>query len=120
VIHAGHQREEFVDVMSLLDVLVFLVPGSDGSCRALLEAMSMATPGMVSSRGVLPDTVEDERTGRVIEEEPERFAKVLREFAHEPERWRAYGKAAREKILAQHSIDVVSEKLEAFYDGLIQ
>ncbi len=38
-----------------LDAFVFLVPGSDGTCRALREAMSLGVPVVATPRGMLPD-----------------------------------------------------------------
>ena len=72
VIRAGYRGEDYRDVLSLLHALVFLVPGSDGSCRAVLEAMSMQIPVISSRRGILPETVRDGCTGLLIDEAPSR------------------------------------------------
>jgi glycosyltransferase involved in cell wall biosynthesis len=118
VIQAGHRVNDYREVLSLVDALVFLVPGSDGSCRALLEAMSMGIPGIVSRRGVLPETVRDHETGRVVSEDPDELAAAFHDLWRDPARWRAFGKAARESILAHHTIARAARRLERFYGAL--
>jgi len=119
VVRAGYRRDDYLDVLSVMQGLVFLVPGSDGSCRALLEAMAMGIPAIASRRGVLPDMVEDGSTGRLVDETPESLLAVLREFCREPERWAARGQAARRHILATRRIAQHAERLEAFYRTLL-
>ena len=48
------------------DVFTFLVPGSDGTCRALLEAAACGIPA-VTRRGALPEIVLHGETGLVVE-----------------------------------------------------
>lgn len=40
-----------------LDIFFFLVPGSDGTCRAVREAMAAGLPVVTSKRGILPELV---------------------------------------------------------------
>jgi glycosyltransferase involved in cell wall biosynthesis len=120
VVRAGYRRADFRDVLALFDALVFVVPGSDGSCRAVLEAMAMEIPTISSRRGVLPETVANEQTGLVCDETPEAFARAFAELAREPARWRARGKAARERILAQHTVALQAERLERLYRACLE
>ena len=39
------------------DMVVFLVPGSDGTCRAAREAMACGVPVIASRRGLLPELI---------------------------------------------------------------
>ena len=41
VVHTGYRTKDYVDVVSCMDFNIFLVPGSDGSCRAVREVMAM-------------------------------------------------------------------------------
>jgi len=107
-------------VLSLFDALTFLVPGSDGSCRALLEVMAMGIPGIVSSRGLLSETVRDGQTGRVVTEDPDALTDVFHELWSDPARWQTLGKAAREYVLANHTIPQAAERLEGFYTRLLE
>src|SRR5258705_8902540 len=74
VIRAGYLRgDDYLDTLALMDALVYLVPGSDGSCRAALEAMAMGTPVIGSRRGVLPELIAG-GAGPVCDEGPEALA----------------------------------------------
>ena len=115
VIRAGYRAKDYRDVLSLFDALVFLVPGSDGSCRAVLEAMALEIPVIASPRGVLPETVGDDETGRIVPEDARSLADVFVDLSRDPSRWRELGKAARARILERHSLPLAAERLERFY-----
>jgi glycosyltransferase involved in cell wall biosynthesis len=115
VLRAGYRREDYLDVLALMQGLVFLVPGSDGSCRAVLEAMAMGIPVIATRRGVLPETVEDGKTGRLVDETVESLVEALREFCAAPELWAARGRSAHDHVVAQHRIEQYAERLERLY-----
>jgi glycosyltransferase involved in cell wall biosynthesis len=119
VVQAGYRRDDFRDVMALFDSLVFLVPGSDGSCRAVLEAMAMGIPTITSRRELLPEIVEDGVTGVLVDEDPDRLSEAFLGLWREPERAAARGKAARERALARYRVELHAERLERFYSGLV-
>ena len=118
VIRAGWRGDDYRDVLSLFDALVFLVPGSDGSCRAVLECMSLEIPVIASPRGVLPETVADGETGRIVREDADALAGAFVDLWREPERWRALGKAGRRRVLERHTPAHAAERLERFYARL--
>jgi len=118
VVRAGYRRGDYRDILALFHALVFLVPGSDGSCRAVLEAMALGIPVIASPRGVLPETVEDGVSGAVVEEDPEALARALVRCAREPAEWRRRGEAARERAVSRHGVDLHAERLEALYLSL--
>ncbi len=119
VISAGHRSQDYAEVLSLFDALVYLVPGSDGSCRAVLEAMAMGIPAIVSSRGMLPEIVRNGETGRIVREDPEVLADVLRDVWRDPASWQTFGKAAREAVRIAFTIPYVAGRLEQFYARLL-
>ncbi len=120
VVRAGYRRDDYLDTLALMDALVFLVPGSDGSCRAVLETMSMEIPTIASRRGVLPETVASGETGVLCDETPESLAVAYDDLWREPARWQARGKAARRRILEHHTIALQAERLERFYRSLLE
>jgi glycosyltransferase involved in cell wall biosynthesis len=119
VIRAGYRGGDYRDILALFDALVFLVPGSDGSCRAVLEAMALGIPVIASPRGVLPETVDDGETGAVVEEDAEALAREFVRCAREPGEWQRRGAAARERAVARHRIELQAERLEALYRALV-
>jgi glycosyltransferase involved in cell wall biosynthesis len=81
----------------------------------VLEAMAQEVPVIASERGVLPETVADRETGRVVPEDADAWAEVFVELWREPERWRALGKAARRRVLERHTPALAAERLEQLY-----
>ena len=59
-----------------MDIFVFLMAGSDGTARALREAMAMGKPVVVADRGILPELVEDGISGLVVKDTPDELAKA--------------------------------------------
>jgi glycosyltransferase involved in cell wall biosynthesis len=91
------------------------VPGSDGSCRAVLETMAMEIPTIASRRGILPETVASGETGLLCDETPESLAAAFADLWRDPARWQARGKAARKRILESHTVALQAERLERHY-----
>ena len=93
----------YVDVLRALDVKLFLVPGTDGTARAVREALACGLPVLTTRRGILPELVRDGVTGRVLDETPEAFAAALVALAREPDARRRMGEAARKDAEARFS-----------------
>jgi glycosyltransferase involved in cell wall biosynthesis len=115
VVRAGYRRDDYRDTLALMDALVFVVPGSDGSCRAVLETMAMEIPTLASRRGILPQTVADGETGALCDETPESLAAGFTDLWFDPVRWQARGKAARKAVLEHHTLELQAERLERHY-----
>ena len=115
VVRAGYRRDDYRDTIALMNALAFIVPGSDGSCRAVLETMAMEIPTIASRRGVLPETVGSGETGLLCDETPEALAAAFADLWRDPARWQARGKAARKRILEKHTVALQAERLERHY-----
>ncbi len=118
VIRAGYRRDDYLETLSVLDGLIFLVPGSDGSCRAVLEAMAMGLPVISTRRGVLPETVLDGVTGRLVDEDPDAIADALVDLALDPRGWGERGERGRRRALERHTVPAAVERLEQLYAAL--
>ena len=118
VISAGYRGEDFPAVLALLDALVFLVPGSDGSCRAVLEALAMGLPVIASRRGLLPEIVADGSPGALCDEDAGALAEVLVALARHPVDWAIRGKAARQRASEHYGLPLYAARLERFYASL--
>lgn len=118
VVRAGYRRGDYRDVLAQLDALVFLVPGSDGSCRAVLEAMAAGIPTIASRRGVLPELVADGETGCLVDEDADALAARFVDLWREPAAWQARGKAARQRALERHSLERHAQRHLALYREL--
>ena len=111
---------DYVDVLRALDVKLFLVPGTDGTARAVREALACGLPVLTTRRGVLPELVRDGVTGRVLDETPEAFAEALVALAREPEARRRMGEAARKDAEVRFSLARQVETVAASYRALLE
>jgi L-malate glycosyltransferase len=119
VILGGYQTERYVDTLASMDIFVFLMPGSDGTARALREAMAMGKPVIVTDRGMLPELVENGVSGIVARETPESLAQAVIELLRDPEKRRKMGKAAFERARREFQPDRQAEEVETFYEEMI-
>ncbi len=115
VIFPGYRAEDYVEYLSAIDLKVFLVPGSDGTCRAVREAMAMGKPIVSTRRGMLEELVEDGVTGILVEEEPEALAAALEKMVLAPDLRLAMGEAARHRALRDFSIRKQALRTAEFY-----
>ena len=116
---AGYRREDYAKALNTLDVKLFLVPGSDGSCRALREAMALGKPAIVTARGMLGEIVTDGREGLVVREEAGALADAMRKLATDAPLRARMGKAAREKSLGEYALALQAERVEGVYRDLL-
>jgi len=71
------EGDDYPGALSGLDGTLFLVPGTDGTCRALREQMALGLAPLVTPRTPLPEIVEDGTTGLVVEETVNGLARGL-------------------------------------------
>jgi glycosyltransferase involved in cell wall biosynthesis len=116
VIRAGYLRgDEYLDVLAQMDALVYLVPGSDGSCRAVLEAMALGVPALTSRRGILPELVGDGDAGLVTGESAEELTSAFASIAADAPRWLALGANARRRACERFAIPLYAARCERLY-----
>ncbi|HOZ48007.1 MAG TPA: glycosyltransferase family 4 protein [Candidatus Hydrogenedentes bacterium] len=111
--------ENYVGVLKAFDVKVFLTPGSDGTCRAVREAMAMGKPAVVAHRGMLAEIVDDGLNGIVCDGSVEALAHALGRLAADRGYRRALARAAREKALSSYSLDVQARAVCALYERIL-
>jgi len=119
LIFTGYQREDFCETLSCLNFKIFLVPGSDGSCRAVREAMALGKPVIVAKRGILPELIEDKVNGLVIEDTPENLAKAIMFMVENPELCKKMGRNARTKALELFNLEKQAAKIENIYKKIL-
>lgn len=118
VLFPGYRGDDYPEVLRQIEVLTFLVPGSDGTCRALLEAAACAIPAVVSGRGALPEIVRHRETGLVVPEDAEALASAWRELLGDPERRADLGRAAHERAQAEFTPARLADTVEGLYAQL--
>jgi glycosyltransferase involved in cell wall biosynthesis len=120
IVLAGYRTNDYLDTLACMDIFVFLMAGSDGTARALREAMAMGKPVIVANRGMLPELVEDGISGLVVNDTPEDLADAALRLLHQPEMREALGKAAYQKAHRDFQLDRQVEAVEGFYQEMIR
>jgi glycosyltransferase involved in cell wall biosynthesis len=120
VILAGYRIDDYVDILACIDVFCLLTPGSDGTARALREAMAMGKPAVVTKKGMLPELIQDGTSGLVIQEDPEPLYRALLTLLRDERLRNAMGKAAHEMAHREFRLERQAAEVEAFYQKILE
>ena len=118
VIFTGYRKDDYDEVVNLFDFKVFLTPGSDGSCRAVREALACGKPVIASRTGILPELIEDGKTGILVEDGTADLVRGMLTMARGPEFRQQCSHAARQYALNVLNPERYVKKLVACYDSL--
>ena len=118
IIFTGYRDNDYQDVLNLFDFKLFLHPGSDGSCRAVREALASGKPVVATRRGILPELIKDGETGLLVDDKPGDLARAIMTMFREKEQRLRFSFAARkyaEDVLNQERY---IEKVLACYKSI--
>ena len=105
-------------MLGALDLFTFLVPGSDGTCRALLQAAAMGLPLIGTRRGAIPEIISDGQTGLLVEEDAAALAEAWRSLLDDPARRAQMAEAARRDASDRFRPDRFAAWMARFYSTL--
>jgi len=120
VVIAGYRTDDYADTLAALDVFTMLVAGSDGTARALREAMAARCACVVSDRGLLPEIAPHGEAGLVSPLEPDALADAWLQLVRDPERRRGYAERARRIAQERFRVEDAAEALERFYERILR
>lgn len=120
VTFTGYLGRDYLATVAAFDALLFLVPGSDGTCRALREAMAMRKPVIGARRGMIPELVDDGRTGLVIDDSSENIAGAIARLAASRDERLAMGTAARAKAVGSFDLHRQADAVIAAYEETLR
>jgi glycosyltransferase involved in cell wall biosynthesis len=120
VVFAGYRTADYVDVLRSIDVFTFLVPGSDGGCRALLEAAACGIPAVATGRGALSELVVEGETGLIVPERAEALAAAWHALLVDGARRTAMGGAARRRAETHFAPERLSREVLALYAEVLR
>ena len=115
LIFTGDKAEDFRETLACLNFKVFLVPGSDCACRAVREAMALGIPIIAARRGMLPEIIENNREGLIIDDKPEDLADAMMTLVDNPGIRQAMGQNALKKAREDFDLETQAKKIEKIY-----
>ncbi len=109
--------DDYASTLASFDAQLFLVPGSDPTCRALREGMALGVPSVTTRRGLLPSIVADGESGFLVDETPGALADAIRRLAEDPDAARRMGAAAGRRAEQTFAADRVADCFLAALSG---
>ena len=116
VLFPGYIEKELPDVLSALDVFTLMAPGSEGTSRALLEAMAMGLSCAVTSHNGLDEVVRDGVTAYVVPpDNPGALAAAFQTLIADKGKRIRFGRAGRQRVERQFHNGYRAEMVENIY-----
>ena len=110
------ERDDVADILRGLHA--FALPSlSEGISNSILEAMASALPVIATAVGGNADLVVQGKTGRIVSPaNPQAMAHRLVELASNPERARQMGRAGRQRVQSNFSMQAMVATYQSLYD----
>jgi glycosyltransferase involved in cell wall biosynthesis len=118
VIFTGYRKDDYGDIVNLFDFKAFLNPGSDGSCRAVREALACGKPVIATRNGILPELIRDGETGILINNQAPELARAMIIMIREKDYRFRCSRAARQYAQTILSPERYVQKVADCYDSL--
>ncbi|MGD0666737.1 MAG: glycosyltransferase family 4 protein [Bryobacteraceae bacterium] len=113
-----HLTQDLEHDLHRATALVYLTH-AEGLGSAALLAMSAAVPVIASRVGGLPEVIRDRETGLLVKNEPPLVAAALAELAADPAFGRRLGRAARQAVIENFTVDhMVRRTMDVYHKVL--
>ena len=120
VIFTGYiEGDDFVAAIHAMDVGVYLVPGSDGTCRAARELLAMGKPVVVADRGMLKEIVPDGEAGIVTDGSVGGLTDALLTLGRDPERRAVLAAGARRLAETRYALGPQAAQVKGIYERIL-
>ena len=127
VILPGYQEEPDYSLwIRSMDLFTFMVPGSDGTCRAVREALAAGVPVVSSKRGILPELLgrragspAEDACGLLIEDDVDLMVAAIAGLIRNPPALARLRVAALERVAKLMDERVAGRRLRDFYRKLM-
>ncbi|MBI3819575.1 MAG: glycosyltransferase family 4 protein [Planctomycetes bacterium] len=78
------RADEYAAALRSFNIKCYMTPGTDGTCRAVKEAMCSGVAVVVANTGMLPDLVKDRETGLVFDGSVEGLDRAIELLRSDP------------------------------------
>ena len=116
---AGYLTDRYREGLASMDAFVFMIAGSDGTGRAMLEAMAMGKPVIANNIGMLAELNEAGRTGLIFNDNADDLADCMVQLAADKALRRKLGEGAAQKAHKEFALDKQAAAIEAFYEQIV-
>lgn len=113
------EGDGYVAAINAMDTGVYLVPGSDGTCRAARELLAMGKPVVAADRGMLREIVSDGESGVVTDGSVEQLFNALLDLGQDPEKRARYSANARALAQTRYALGAQAAQVKAIYEVLL-
>ncbi len=112
--------DDYVTALRKLCALVYLVPGSDGSCRTVREGMACGLPVIASKRGILRELVQDGIEGYSVEEDGQDLASAMLSLVSDHELRKRMSVRVAEVAQTRFGLPRQATLVEQIYDTVVR
>jgi glycosyltransferase involved in cell wall biosynthesis len=119
MIFTGYKKEDYAETLACLNFKVFLMPGTDGACRAVREAMALKIPVIAARRGMLPEIIQNEVDGLIIDDTPENLYHAILYMIEHPDHRLMMGENAARKAQLHFNLGIQTQRVEEIYRDVI-
>jgi 2-deoxystreptamine N-acetyl-D-glucosaminyltransferase/2-deoxystreptamine glucosyltransferase len=118
VVFAGRQEPERVaDYLAASDVVLFPTQHREAAPLVLLQAMACARPVIASRIGAVPEAIERPEQGVLVEpRDADALVRELRRLLADPALRERMGRAARERVEAEFTVERLARRTVAVYE----
>ncbi|MCD5390549.1 glycosyltransferase family 4 protein [candidate division NPL-UPA2 bacterium] len=121
LIYTSYRDRDFPQVLAVMDVKVFLAPGADGFCRAVLEAMATSKPVVAAPVGPIMDIARDKFPGFIVNpEDSASLAKAVSILLQDKTLAEGKGESGRKLVEKYFREDIRAERVEEVYASLLR
>ncbi len=121
VIFTGYLNDDnYVSMLNTFDIAIYLVPGTDGTCRTVREYMAMGKPVIATRTGILPELIQHEKEGLIVEDTVESLYHAIRNLCAHVEYRKKLGDNARKKALQNFSPEHQAKTVSKLYEKSLQ
>ncbi len=114
------EGDDYVGMLRSLDAGVYLVPGTDGTCRAVRELMSMARPVIVSNTtSMLKELVTHDINGLHTELNKDALVSSMLRLGENRGLRHALGMAARTTAVTEFALPLQAKSIKALYSTIL-